>query len=260
MGFTNFVRAGASGIMYDLFLYQGKDGKEKVTGPYVVLKLLEILPRKQRYRVVFDNWFTSIPLCLALKEHGYLCTATLRSDRMMGCPLPDDKDLKKLGRGSHASRTDANSGLSVTKWLDNKAVKVITNFCDVNATTKVKRWDRSKKEYINIACPTVINEYNKSMGGVDLADMLISLYRTAFKTKRWYIKVIFHLVDIAKVNSWLFYRRHCDQLMIQKKSQLSLLQFTSAIADALTTAESVKQQVNGRLRRSGGCDTSVMKR
>ena len=42
--------------MYDFFLYQGKDGKEKVTGPYVVLKLLETLPRKQRYRVVFDNW------------------------------------------------------------------------------------------------------------------------------------------------------------------------------------------------------------
>ena len=135
----------------------------------------------------------------------------------MGSPLPDDKDLKKLGRGSHASRTDANSGFSVTKWLDNKDVQVITNFCDVNATTsKVKRCDRSKKEYINIDCPTVIQEYNKSMGGVDLADMLISLCRTAFKTKRWYIKVIFHLVDIAKVNSWLVYRRHCDQLKIQK--------------------------------------------
>ena len=93
----------------------------------------------------------------------------------------------------------------------------------VNATTKVKRWDRSKKEYSNIDCPTVIQEYNKSMGGVDLADMLISLYRTAFKTKRWYIKVIFHLVDIAKVNSWLVYRRHCDQLKIQKKISIVVI-------------------------------------
>ena len=57
MGFKNFVRAGASGIMYDFFQYQGKDGKEKVTGPYVVLKLLETLPRKQRYRVVFEHTF-----------------------------------------------------------------------------------------------------------------------------------------------------------------------------------------------------------
>ena len=140
-----------------------------------------------------------------------------------GPELPADKDLKKLGRGSHARRTDAKSGLSVTKWLDNKAVQVITNFCDVNATIKVKRWDRSKKEYINIDCPTVIQEYNKSMGGVDLADMLISLYRTAFKTKRWYIKVIFHLVDIVKVNSWLVYRRHCDQLKIQKKISIVVI-------------------------------------
>ena len=28
-------------------------------------------------------------------------------------------------------------------------------------------------------------------GGVDLRDMLISLYKTTIKTKRWYLKVLF---------------------------------------------------------------------
>lgn len=258
-GFKNFVRAGASGIMYDFFLYQGKNGSEKVTGPSVVLKLLETLPRHQNHRVFFDNWFTSIPLCLALKDNGYLCAATLRSDRMLECPLPSDKDLKKTGRGSHASRTDANSGLSVTKWFDNKSVLVVSNFCNIDSTIKVQRWDRSNKKHIDVNCPSVIQEYNKSMGGVDLADMLISLYRTSFKTKRWYIKILFHLVDIAKVNAWLIYRRHCDQLKVAKRSQMSLLQFTSGIASGLTTAETTKQPV-GRPRRSDGIDTPLVKR
>ena len=49
------------------------------------------------------------------------------------------------------------------------------------------------------------------MGGVDLTDMLIVFYKTSIKSKRWYLKVLFHCVDIAKVNAWLLYRRYCDQ-------------------------------------------------
>ena len=75
-GFKNFVRSGASGIMYDFFLYSGKVNNEKCTGSYVVLRLIETLPKHQNYKVFFDNWFASIPLCLALKDNGYLSTAT----------------------------------------------------------------------------------------------------------------------------------------------------------------------------------------
>ena len=46
-------------------------------------------------------------------------------------------------------------------------------------------------------------EYKKSMGGVDLADMLIALYRCKVKTKRWPVLLIFHAIEIAKVNACL---------------------------------------------------------
>ena len=72
------------------------------------------------------------------------------------------------------------------------------------------------------------------MGGVDLSNMLIFLYRTPIKTKIWYLKVLFHYVDIAKVNAWLVYRHHCNQLKVSKKSYLSLIKFTMMIAAALT--------------------------
>ena len=64
--------------------------------------------------------------------------------------------------------------------------------------------------------------------------MLMSLYRTPIKTKRWYFNVLFHCADIAKVNAWLIYRRHCNQLKVSKKSMLSLIKFTMMIAAALT--------------------------
>lgn len=49
------------------------------------------------------------------------------------------------------------------------------------------------------------------MGGVHLADMMIELYRIEVKKTRWYIKVIWHMINIAKLNGWLLYRRHCVQ-------------------------------------------------
>ena len=72
------------------------------------------------------------------------------------------------------------------------------------------------------------------MGGVDLADMVVALCRTTIKFKTRYLKVLFHCVDIAKVNAWLLYRRQCDQQKVPKKLQMSLLKLTSSIALTLT--------------------------
>ena len=75
------------------------------------------------------------------------------------------------------------------------------------------------------------------MGGVDLSAMLIVLYGANFKTKRWYLKELFHCIDISKINAWLLHRRHCAQLEIPKKYQMSLLKFTSHIALVLVKKE-----------------------
>ena len=148
-----------------------------------------------------------------------------------------------MGRGSHCFRTDANSALCVTKWRDSKSVNLITSYIQPAKIETIKRWDRKEHKYFEIACLKVVKEYNNSMGGVDLSDMLIALYRTNIKTKRWYLKVLFHCVDIAKVNAWLLYRRHCEQSNIAKKKQLALLSSTTQIASALINAYSTQKPV-----------------
>ena len=122
-------------------------------------------------------------MCLTLKDYGYLATATLRAYRTKSCPLPAEKDLKKQRRGNHSFRTDANSGISVTKSFDTKYAQMITNYCNTDSVGKVRRWVCQKREFIEIDCPTVAEQYNKSMSGVDMSDMLISLHRTPIKTK-----------------------------------------------------------------------------
>ena len=120
------MRAGESGIMYDFFLYSGSSSKLKCIGSNVVMKLLETLPKGENYKLFFDNWFCTLDLLLQLKEMKILTIATIRMDRIKGCPLVAEKDLKKQGRGSTCYMVDLNSGITVLRWFDNKCVQIAT--------------------------------------------------------------------------------------------------------------------------------------
>ena len=128
---------------------------------------------------------------------------------------------------------------SVVKWVDNNVVQRISNFVGIEPMTSVERWCKKEKKRKDIPCPQIIKQYNKSMGGVDLADLLIALYRIPCKTKRWYQKIFWHLVDIAKVNAWLLYRLHYQQYEYATKNQKSLLVFSSEIAEVLIHSNKV---------------------
>ena len=71
MGFYFFFRSGASGVINELFLYSGSVNNQKCTGFYVVLMLLETLPKHQNFKIYFGTSFSSVPLSLALKDYGY---------------------------------------------------------------------------------------------------------------------------------------------------------------------------------------------
>ena len=56
--------------------------------------------------------------------------------------------------------------------------------------------------------PTVIKHYNESMGGVDLANRIVSLYRMRSWTNKWPVRVIQHFLDCALSNAWIIYREN----------------------------------------------------
>lgn len=251
-GFKNQVRAGKSGFMYDFFLYSGKHstGSDNCGSMNTVLRLVSDLPQNRGYRLFFDNWFCTLSLMLQLQSMGILCTATIRSNRLGSCSLSSDADLKARGRGSFDFRTDRNSGIHVLKWMDNKCVVLASTFAGVSCSNTVERWNGKEKTHVQVQQPNIVAGYNSSMGGVDLADMLISLYRTTIiSKKRWYLKIIFHCVDMCKVNAWILYRRHCDQKGIDSKHQLPLLNFTAQIAAGLRSAGKSTERLVGRPRK-----------
>ena len=56
------------------------------------------------------------------------------------------------------------------------------------------------------------------------------------KTRRWYIKVFWHLIDISKVNAWNLYQRHFDQYEKPRRQMFCLLEFSNALGNTLIHA------------------------
>ena len=53
---------------------------------------------------------------------------------------------------------------------------------------------------------SVLTYLKQYMGGVDKADMMLSLYKTKCKTRKWYHRIFIHLIHLAVVNAWIIYQ------------------------------------------------------
>lgn len=219
-GFKIFVRAGVSGIVYDFLVYGGEDTFRFNTfseqensmglGAKVVLALAHSIHQPACKIICFDNFFTSIELLHRLREvYGIFSVGTIRQNRLRGAEnkLPTDKNLKKRGRGSHAQVVCNKNKIAVVKWFDNKCVTAATSYLDSRPVQVVMRYKKEERRKVPVTCPNIIKQYNYNMGGVDLADMLIALYRTPFRGHRWYLPLFSQMIDICINNAWLLYRR-----------------------------------------------------
>ncbi|KAF9419010.1 hypothetical protein HW555_004337 [Spodoptera exigua] len=218
-GFKNYVRAGISGIIYDFVLYGGDDTfryhtftEEELSlgfGAQVVIALCQSIDHKPAF-VFCDNFFSSPELFFILREHyGIFALGTIRGNRLRGAEtiLLTDKAMKKKPRGHIVQAVCNQNRLAIVRWNDNKAVTLISSFVASEPVEKIRRYCKDAKCKIDVQCPQIVRQYNKHMGGVDLADMLISLYKTPFKSRRWYLAIFSQMLDICVNNAWLLYRR-----------------------------------------------------
>ena len=145
-----------------------------------------------------------MPLLKELKTRGILSLGTLRENRMMGCQLKSERQLGE--REAIVYKVSCDGDICVVRWLDNRVVTLASTFAAVELRDKVKRWSTFAKEHIEVSRPFAVKVYNCYMGGVDKVDFLISLYRISARTKKWPVRVMFHLLDLSLANSWLQYR------------------------------------------------------
>lgn len=242
-GFKIFVLAGVSGMVYDFLVYTGKStfgaeqgpAKELGLGASVVVELCKTINNPMECVVYFDNFFTTLPLIVHLNESlGLRSLGTIRKNRLKGCHLEDDHNLKRQGRGSFDYRVDNEAKVAIVKWFDNKAVTLASSCAAVSPVKEVRRFSKEQKKHVGVTCPNIVTQFNVHMGGVDLADMMVALYRTPAKSHRWYMSLFWQMADIALNNAWLLYRRDAKSLGEVKHKKLKT--FRLEVADGLIHA------------------------
>lgn len=251
-GIKVFVLSGKSGLCYDFLLYQGdgtvfENGNKQKFGlaAAVVLELSKRLEQSKGHQLFYDNWFSSYNALQVLKQKGIAAAGTIRVGRFKKPDLLSDKVFCKKDRGYCEETVSEDGDVIVTKWLDNRPVVMASNFVGIGEKDQVKRWAKSSKKYVLVERPEVVRRYNQGMCGVDLLDQLISLYRIYVRSRKWTLRLIFHAVDLAAVNSWLEYRRDASRLGIPNKKILDLLHFKLRISNGLIK---VGNPVNGTKR------------
>uniref|UniRef100_A0A3B3S9X6 PiggyBac transposable element-derived protein domain-containing protein n=1 Tax=Paramormyrops kingsleyae TaxID=1676925 RepID=A0A3B3S9X6_9TELE len=248
-GYKVYLLCDSKGMAYNFEFHVGKIQPvsrmpDLGASSNIVLRVASIIPSYQNFKLYHDNWFTSIGLEVEMAKRGIHCLGTVRTNRLKGCPLKTDKEMKKMGRGSFEEKVATYDGVQIiaNKWQDNRSVTLLNTFTGAHPVLQVERWDKTKKETINVTCPTSVSVYNKHMGGVDLMDSLIALYRTKIRSRKWYIRIFFHVMDMICVNSWLLYRRDRETSGHSQRGELSLREFKAVIADVLCSEGTEKRE------------------
>ena len=162
--------------------------------------------------------------------------------------LPEFAPDKNMKRGEYDWRMDS-SGVSITKWKDNKGVLLVSNMHDPSEESLISR--RQKDGSIIVYPGTVVNrDYNKHMGYVDKADMMKSFYELDRKSKKWWHRIFFHLLDVTVANSFIIYRQVTQEKINLKSFKLSVIQGLAGAA--CMTPSSSKRKSSGKPREEVG--------
>ena len=85
------------------------------------------------------------------------------------------------------------------------------------------------------------------MGGVDLLDGRLSLYRIHIRSKKWYDKLLYHFFAIAVVQLWLLYLRDLMFLSIPEIEWMPLRSLKMSIANSpLMKDKNQRERTPGR--------------
>ncbi|KAG7487665.1 hypothetical protein MATL_G00025970 [Megalops atlanticus] len=209
-GFKLFVLAdSSSGYTCDFSVYEGKAKSPSGNGLSfdAVVNLLHVPYLGTGYTVYVDNFYTSSLLFRHLHSIGFGACGTIRENRT-GFPRTTINALpRKADRGD--MRWIRDGPLLFVKWRDTRDVTMCSTVHKAYSGQSVQRRVRNPNGIWSarqIPVPDPVTEYNKFMGGVDLSDALIKYFSVTQKSRRWYMKLFLHFVDIAVVNSFIIHK------------------------------------------------------
>ena len=220
-----------TGYVSSFEIYKGKTSEKAADnhtlGERVVLNMCNQAKLVSWTVVAFDNFFTSMRLAEELYKRELYCVGTVRVHRK---GLPEIlKKKSKLNRGEFVFAT--KGVVCAIKWMGNKEVTLLSTSYSPKDVSEVNR--RAKDGSQNaVSCPLAIAEYNRIMGGVDRFDQLRERYTVGRRSIKWWHRILYWLIDLAVVNSFIMYKANKRE---QEQSRIDQLGFRLQLTRQLTS-------------------------
>lgn len=175
-----------------------------------------------------DNAFATIPLFRRLRELGIGACGTTRVNSAEYPPaLKPNAGLDEWN--TMDGYVIGRPPVLCLRWMDNNLVRMLTTVHRWNEVTLAKRRKprttstnaamvrKAFGDRERMACyiPTVIDDYNHHMNGVDLADQRRAAYTTHQRTRRNWLALFFFLLDLSATNAYLLFNMNRNKKLNQ---------------------------------------------
>ena len=199
-GMKSYQLCDETGYCTQYELYTGKKNNISEFGATydVCMRLLQPY-LGNGHNLFCDNYYTSPTLFHHLSQrHNTGACGTLRTNRKH---VPKEVKSAKPLKGE--TFVTSHGDMNIIKYHDKRYVTMCTTLHNdiIVETNNVDHSTGDKKKR-----PLCIIDYNKFMGSVDRSDQMISSLNLNRRVMKWYKKVMFHLFDLAELQSYLLYR------------------------------------------------------
>ncbi len=277
-GVKAFVLADSSnGYIFSFKLYLGKTTTNENSALLKTTKVVKDLcqtinDRKMQpsvwHHVYTDRYYTSPELANELKAMNFLLTGTVMTNRK-GLPTEFSKartnkkvspttikknvtlctvrlqkskltNVKKMKKGE--IRGFRHRELMALQWMDKRIVTMLST-AHKGSKHEVTLVPSKNPAQPPISKPNVIVDYTKHMGAVDRADHFISSYQFMRRSKKWYRKIFFWLLEISIVNSYLLHTAVQRKVYNKDNKALTHKQFRKQLIEELIEPKISKENL-----------------
>ena len=197
-----------SNYVYSFDIYTGKNKTRREEGATaaVVLKLITPLTENSWHRIGMDGFFTSVELFEKLLSKGFYAVGTTRHNRKH-FPKELLKEVETCQRGEYVWRQHGR--IVCFSWMDKKPVNLLSTCSDPLAKSTIKR--RTGKDLIDVACPSVVPDYLRTMRGVDVFAQRLSYSKIGRRSKKWFYSLVWFMFDVAIHNAFILHQKKHKQ-------------------------------------------------
>jgi len=223
-------------------LYTGKpiDGDRQVNvGERTVLDLVEKYKGSGR-NVTTDNFFISLELSKVLKTWNMTLVGSLRKNKRF---LPLNIQASKT-REVFSTNFVFQKDVTVCSYVPKKNKSVIM-LSSMHLTGEVDNTKALK--------PEIINYYNKTKGGVDNMDKMVSEYSVQRKTLRWTLAFFYNIINVAALATYIVMKKCNNEKISSNQRRL----FLKELALQLCTLSIENRVLNTKLVRYQGIRSAI---